>query len=71
MKKYNLLFFFVISLLVIPNLVFAENLKFANIDLIIKNTNVGKKALTKINKLDQENMKKLNSFEKEMKEKEN
>ena len=71
MRKYNLLFFFVISFLVISNLVFAENLKFANIDLIIKNTNVGKKALTKINKLDQENMKKLNSFEKELKEKEN
>ena len=71
MRKYNLLFFFVISFLLISNLVFAENLKFANIDLIIKNTNVGKKALTKINKLDQENMKKLNSFEKELKEKEN
>ena len=71
MKKYNLLYFFVISFLVIPHLVFAENLKFANVDLIIKNTNIGKKALTKINKLDQENMKKLNSFEKELKEKEN
>ena len=37
-----------------------QNLKFANIDIIIKKTFVGKEVLEKINNLDQENLNKLN-----------
>ncbi len=46
-------------------------LKYANIDQIIKETNIGNKMLSKINQLDQENIKKLNSFEEELKSIEN
>ena len=48
-----------------------QNLKFANIDIIIKKTFVGKEVLEKINNLDQENLKKLNNFEEELKSLEN
>ena len=46
-------------------------LKYANIDQIIKETNIGNKMLSKINQLDQEKIKKLNSFEEELKSIEN
>ncbi len=54
------------------NNVFSEeqNIKFANIDLIIQNTKIGKEVLNKINELDKENVKKLSTFENELKEKE-
>ena len=47
-----------------------QNLKFVDIDLIVKNTKVGKKILKKLNDLDQQNIKKLNDFENELKIKE-
>ena len=46
-------------------------LKYANIDRIIKETKIGINMLNKINELDKENIKKLNSFEQELKSKEN
>ena len=46
-------------------------LKYANIDKIIKETKIGINMLNKINELDKENIKKLNSFEQELKSKEN
>tara|TARA_Y100000741_G_C18128033_1_gene507927 strand:+ start:217 stop:726 length:510 start_codon:yes stop_codon:yes gene_type:complete len=48
-----------------------QKFKFVNIDLIIKETNIGSQMLDKINKLDQTNIKKLNSFEQELKKIEN
>ncbi len=44
-----------------------QNVAFADIDLIIKNTNVGKATLDKINKANNLNIEKLKSFEKEIK----
>ena len=44
-----------------------QNIAFADIDLIIKNTNAGKATLEKINKVNKENIEKLKSFEKEIK----
>ena len=44
-----------------------QNIAFADIDLIIKNTNAGKATLEKINKVNNENIEKLRSFEKEIK----
>lgn len=46
-------------------------LKFVNIDLLIKETKIGKKMLEKINTLDQSNIDKLNLFENELKDLEN
>ena len=46
-------------------------LKYANIDRIIKETKIGINMLNKIKELDKENIKKLNSFEQELKSKEN
>ena len=46
-------------------------LKFVNIDLLIKETKIGKKMLEKINTLDQSNIEKLNLFENELKDLEN
>ncbi len=46
-------------------------LKYANIDRIIKETEIGIEMLNKLNELDKENIKKLNSFEDELKSKEN
>ena len=46
-------------------------LKYANIDQIIKETKIGNKMIKKINNLDQENIKKLNSYEEELKNIEN
>ena len=46
-----------------------QNIAFADIDLIIKNTNAGKATLEKINKVNKENIEKLKSFEKKLKQK--
>ena len=48
-----------------------EKLKFANMDLIIQKTNVGKAMLNKISNVDKENIDKLKSFEDELKTIEN
>ena len=46
-------------------------LKYANIDQVIKETKIGNKMINKINELDQANIKKLNSYEEELKSIEN
>lgn len=46
-------------------------LKYADMDRILKETNIGGMIINKINELDQKNIKKLNSFEKELKSIEN
>ena len=69
LKKFillNLIFIF------ISKFAYADqSLKFANIDLIIKKTNIGNKALIKIDQANKSNIQKLNEFEKELKENEN
>ena len=72
MKKFKIFFFIIIFIFSIFNNSFAEqNLKFADIDLIVKNTNIGKKVLSKLKELDQDNVKKLNIFENDLKKMEN
>ena len=47
-----------------------QNIAFADIDLIIKTTKVGKSTLDKIKQLNNSNIEKLKSFEKEIKDEE-
>ena len=66
----KILVFFIFIFIIQPS--YAEQkFKFVNIDLIIKETNIGSEMLDKIKKLDQTNIKKLNSFEQELKKIEN
>ena len=68
-KKLTLVIFF---LLASNNLLFAsQNVKFADIDLIVQNSEIGKKTLSKIEKLNQSNIEKLTNFQKQLKDKEN
>ena len=46
-----------------------QSVKFVNIDLLVNKTKIGNQMLAKINTLDKENIKKLKSFEKQIKEK--
>ena len=46
-----------------------QSVKFVNIDLLVNKTNIGNQMLTKISSLDKENIKKLKSFEIQIKEK--
>ncbi|WP_440676262.1 OmpH family outer membrane protein [Candidatus Pelagibacter sp. HIMB1593] len=63
-KKFILLLIFFFSS---PNYVFAnESYMFLNIDLLIKETNIGKNSLKKIGNIDKENLKKLNKYEAEL-----
>ncbi len=62
----------VIFILNFTNISYAEQLiKFINVDKIVNETNIGKKLLNKINKLDQNNIEKLKSFEKEIQDRQN
>ena len=68
-KKLTLVIFF---LLVSNNLLFAsQNVKFADIDLIVQNSEIGKKTLSKIEKLNKSNIEKLTNFQKQLKDREN
>ncbi len=61
-----------IFILNFTNISYAEQLiKFINVDKIVNETNIGKKLLNKINKLDQNNIEKLKSFEKEIQDRQN
>ena len=71
MNFIKIFFFLIINFFIIFNYVHADQLlKFANIDEILKKTEIGKKTLNKINEIDQSNIKKLNSYEKELKNQE-
>ena len=48
-----------------------QNIKFINMDQIVKETNIGNQMLIKIDKLDKQNVEKLNSFETQLKNDEN
>ncbi len=51
---------------------YAEQIiKFINVDMIVNETNIGKKLLNNINNLDQNNINKLKSFEKEIQDRKN
>ena len=63
---------FIFIFLLISTFVNAEQkLKYANIELIIQETNAGKAMLKRINQIDQANFDKLKSFEEELKNLEN
>ena len=70
---FNLKFLiFIFIFLLISTFVNAEQkLKYANIELIIQETNAGKAMLKRINQIDQANFDKLKSFEEELKNLEN
>ena len=68
-KKLTLVIFF---LIVSNNLSFAsQNVRFADIDLIIQNSEIGKKTLSKIEKINKSNIEKITNFQKQLKDREN
>ena len=69
LKKLTL----VISFLIVSNnLSFAsQNVRFADIDLIVQNSEIGKKTLSKIEKINKSNIEKLTNFQKQLKDREN
>ena len=62
---------FIFSLFIFQPTNAEQILKYADMDRILKETNIGSVIINKINELDQKNIKKLNSFEKELKSIEN
>ena len=61
-----------IFILNFTSIAYAEQIiKFINVDIIVNETNIGKKLLNKINDLDQNNIEKLKSFEKEIQKTQN
>ena len=69
LKKLTLVIFF---LIVSNNLSFAsQNVRFADIDLIVQNSEIGKKTLSKIEKINKSNIEKLTNFQKQLKDREN
>ena len=68
-KKLTLVIFF---LILSNNLSYgSQNVKFADIDLIVQNSEIGKKTLSKIEKINKSNIEKLTNFQKQLKDKEN
>ena len=68
-KKLTLAIFF---LLVTNTTTFAsQNVRFADIDLIVQNSEIGKKTLSKIEEINKSNIEKLSNFQKQLKEREN
>ena len=68
-KKLIVIIFF---LFVSTTSVFAsQNVRFADIDLIVQNSEIGKKTLSKIEKANQSNIEKLSNFQKQLKDREN
>ena len=49
----------------------SQNVRFADIDLIVQNSEIGKKTLSKIDEVNKSNIKKISNFQKQLKEKEN
>ena len=68
-KKLTLVIFF---LILSNNLSYgSQNVKFADIDLIVQNSEIGKKTLTKIENANKSNIEKLSNFQKQLKDREN
>ena len=71
MKNLNRIIFILLIFFSSNNFANAnDQIAFIDIDYIIKNSNIGKETLEKINALDQENVKKLKAQNKELKEQE-
>ena len=69
MRLFNNLYIFLFIFLSIQNISFAEqSVKFVNVDLLVNKTEIGNQMLDKISNLDKENIKKLKTFEKQIKE---
>ena len=68
-------FFFKVCIYLILSLNFfnisnaEQSVKFVNIDFLVNKTKIGNQMLDKISSLDKQNIKKLKSFEKQIKEK--
>ena len=69
MKKINF-FIYVIFLVLISNYSYSQNIAYANLDLIIKNSNVGKKIITYFEDKNKETIKQIKNDEKKIREKE-
>ena len=69
MKKINF-FIYVIFLVLISNYSYSQNIAYANLDLIIKNSNVGKKIITYFDDKNKEMIKQIKNEEKKIREKE-
>ena len=69
LKKLSL----IISILYLSNTtVYAsQNVRFADIDLIVQNSEIGKKTLSKMEKINKSNIEKLTNFQKQLKDREN
>ncbi len=67
--RYKIIIFFFILIASVASA--EQNLKFLNIDEIIKKTKIGSQMLDKINRIDSLNIEKLKSFEQELKTTEN
>lgn len=68
MRLFKKLYFFLFIFLSIQNISFAEqSVKFVNVDLLVNKTEIGNQMLDKISNLDKENIKKLKTFEKQIK----
>ena len=66
-KKY--IFIFIIYLFNVTSLYSAENIVFLDIDYVLNNSNLGKSIYTELEKINKENITKLNAKEKIIKEK--
>ena len=72
MTKYKKIYLFLIIFFSMTLMSYADqNIKFINMDKIVKETNIGNQMLNNIDKLDKQNVEKLNSFETEIKNDEN
>ena len=69
MKKINF-FIYVIFLVLISNYSYSQNIAYANLDLIIKNSNVGKKIIIYFDDKNKEMIKQIKNEEKKIREKE-
>ena len=69
MKKINF-FVYVIFLVLISNYSYSQNIAYANLDLIIKNSNVGKKIIIYFDDKNKEMIKQIKNEEKKIREKE-
>ena len=70
MRFLHKLYILLIVFLNFQNISYAEqNIKFVNIDLLVNETKIGNQMLEKITSSDKENIEKLKSFEKQIKEK--
>ena len=68
---YKILLITLVSLSIFETTKAEQIIKYINMDQVIKETKIGNKMIIKISEIDQENMKKLSSYEKELKSKEN